>query len=97
MESLLTKTLLISLNILNNQSAQLLKNIESRNCHRNYIVLGKTNEELRSKLTTELNNYPNLNLEIIMADENFSFVYHNESAILKAIAMRILFQETRIK
>ena len=75
----------ISLNILNNQSAQLLKNIESKNCHRNYIVLGKTNESSKNTLEAELKNYPNLNLEIIMADENFSFVYHNESAILKAI------------
>lgn len=76
----------ISINILNNQSAQLLKNIESKNCHRNYIVLGKTNESIKNILEAELKSYPNLNLEIIMADENFSFVYHNESAILKAIA-----------
>ena len=46
---------------------------------------GEKDKNIIPKLQEELSNFSNLNLKIVTSDDNFHFVYTNESAALKAI------------
>lgn len=73
----------ISIDILKNNTSQVLEAINLKKAEENYIVLDKKEKELQAKLEAEAKNYPNMNLKIILVDGNFGFVYRNASAILK--------------
>ncbi len=75
----------ISLDILKNDSNMVLKAIESKSVENNYILIGEKDKSIIPKLQEELSNFPNLNLKIVTSDDNFHFVYTNESAALKAV------------
>lgn len=75
----------ISIDILKNNTSQVLEVINLKKAEENYIVLDKNEKELQAKLEAEAKNYPNMNLKIVLVDGSFGFVYRNSSAILKVV------------
>ncbi|MFT8348865.1 NADH-ubiquinone oxidoreductase-F iron-sulfur binding region domain-containing protein [Clostridium saccharoperbutylacetonicum] len=75
----------VSIDILKNNTSQVLESINLKKAEENYIVLDQKEKELQNKLEAEAKNYPDMNLKITLVDGSFGFVYRNSSAILKVI------------
>ena len=75
----------VSIDILKNNTSQVLEAINLKKAEENYIVLDQKEKELQGKLEVEAKNYPDMNLKITLVDGSFGFIYRNSSAILKVI------------
>ncbi|MBU3099501.1 MULTISPECIES: NADH-ubiquinone oxidoreductase-F iron-sulfur binding region domain-containing protein [Clostridium] len=75
----------VSIDILKDSTSQVLEAIYSKKAEKNYIILDVEEKDIKSKIETKAKNYPDMDLNIILVDGSFGFVYRNASAILKVI------------